>query len=244
MRLASLARGLAIADLPALRLRPFRCPLCGPSVLVRLAAGETAVRCVRCTATPIAMSLASVLQDAVPDLAGRRVYELSARGALVAYLRRGAGTLVTSEFVEGAAPGSAVDGVRVEDVQRLTFADATFDVCTSTEVLEHVPDDARGFAELRRVLAPGGTLAFTVPLVPSRPTVERARLEQGVLRHLEPPEYHADPARGARPILAFRTYGGDIVDRLLAAGFARAAIVMPRAGPWFGHARPVVVAVR
>jgi ubiquinone/menaquinone biosynthesis C-methylase UbiE len=32
-------------------------------------------------------------------------------------------------------------------VQRLSFADASFDLCTSTEVFEHVPDDRAGLRE-------------------------------------------------------------------------------------------------
>jgi SAM-dependent methyltransferase len=42
-------------------------------------------------------------------------------------------------------------------------------------VFEHVPDDARGFSELRRVLRPGGKMLFTVPLFDAPDTVDRVR---------------------------------------------------------------------
>lgn len=57
------------------------------------------------------------------------------------------------------------EGIRLVqgDAQRLPFADATIDKAVSSEVLEHLPDDAAATAELFRVLRPGGTLAVTVP---------------------------------------------------------------------------------
>src|SRR4030095_4706098 len=89
----------------------------------------------------------------------------------------------------------------------------------STEVLEHVPDDRRAFAELHRVLRPGGVFVFTVPLMEAPSTLERARLEKGAVVHLLEPEYHGDRLRGRRAVLAFRTYGMDILDRVGRAGF-------------------------
>jgi len=49
------------------------------------------------------------------------------------------------------------------DVLRLPFADSSLDKVLLTEVLEHLPDDRQGLAEIRRVLRPGGILALTVP---------------------------------------------------------------------------------
>lgn len=55
--------------------------------------------------------------------------------------------------------GAAANG----DATRLPFADGSFDRIIASEVLEHVPDDGAAFAELARVLRPGGTIAVTVP---------------------------------------------------------------------------------
>jgi ubiquinone/menaquinone biosynthesis C-methylase UbiE len=49
------------------------------------------------------------------------------------------------------------------DAMRLPFADATFDYVVCSEVLEHLPDDARAAREILRVLKPGGTCIATVP---------------------------------------------------------------------------------
>jgi SAM-dependent methyltransferase len=55
------------------------------------------------------------------------------------------------------------EDVRVAPVEDLPFADATFDVVTCLDVIEHTPDDRATLAELRRVTRPGGLLVITVP---------------------------------------------------------------------------------
>ena len=46
---------------------------------------------------------------------------------------------------------------------KLPFDDGVFDIVTSFEVLEHLPDDGKAVAEAIRVLKIGGILFFTVP---------------------------------------------------------------------------------
>ena len=53
---------------------------------------------------------------------------------------------------------AAVEG-RVADAQDVPFADDSFDVVVSNHMLYHLPDPARGVAELARVLRPGGVAA-------------------------------------------------------------------------------------
>jgi len=134
--------------------------------------------------------------------------------------------------------------VLCQDVQRLTFEDGSFDLCTSTDVFEHVPDDTRAFAEVFRVLRPGGLAVFTVPLRPDRETIERAVLRDGHVEHRLPAEYHDDHLRGLGQVLCYRNYGRDIVERLTAQGFARAEIIGADSLRWFGLGRPVVLASR
>jgi SAM-dependent methyltransferase len=55
------------------------------------------------------------------------------------------------------------EDVRVARVEELPFDDATFDVVTCLDVVEHTPDDRATLAELRRVTRPGGVLLVTVP---------------------------------------------------------------------------------
>ena len=46
------------------------------------------------------------------------------------------------------------------DAEELPFGDASFDLVFGHAVLHHIPDLARALAEFRRVLRPGGTVAF------------------------------------------------------------------------------------
>jgi SAM-dependent methyltransferase len=48
-------------------------------------------------------------------------------------------------------------------VTDLPFADASFDLVTALDVIEHVDDDQAALRELCRVLRPGGMLLLTVP---------------------------------------------------------------------------------
>ena len=218
-----------------------RCPFCGPTVLVRWADDELAVRCLRCRASAVHLSLGAVLRELRPDLRGRRVLELSSRGPLVRYLRGSGARLTLTERFDDVPPGSLRGGVRCEDVQRLSFADASFDLVTHTDVFEHVEDDAVGFRELRRVLVPGGLTVFSVPLS-AAPTRERVRRGPDGLQYLLPPEYHGDRLRGAGRVLSWRDYGGDIVVRLQQAGFGDARLVPAPPVAWFGRGRMIVVA--
>jgi len=46
------------------------------------------------------------------------------------------------------------------EAERLPFEDETFDLVFGHAVLHHIPDLSQAFAEFRRVLRPGGTIAF------------------------------------------------------------------------------------
>lgn len=239
--LRSFATAASLVDWKALGAWPAACPLCGTTVIVRLCNSAIGVRCLRCAASAITMSLVSVLKKEIVVLGSLHVYELSSRGPLLGWLRRHAGRVTCSEYFDGVPAGEMANGVQCQDVQKLTYDDASFDLCTSTEVFEHVPDDARGFAELHRVLRPGGRLVFSVPMTSANSTVERALIEKGSVRHLLPPEYHSDRIRGQGRVLVYRDYGLDIVDRLMVQGFRDARLVRP-AQPLGGYSIPIVVA--
>lgn len=225
-----------------LRIAREACPPCGGGWQVRLAINEMAVRCLRCGASAVTQSLVEVLGRTVPALDSLDVYELSGAGPLVSYLQPRCRSLTLSEYVEGATPGDIRDGVSCQNVERLTFPAECFDLCTSTEVFEHVEDDRAGFGEIHRVLRPGGCFVFTVPIDLRRDTIERTAVRDGRRVDLLPPEYHADRYRGAK-VLCHRDYGQDVLARLRSAGFSDARIATPQRR-LFGLARPVIVALK
>jgi SAM-dependent methyltransferase len=192
------------------------CNLCG-FVVLRIRGGVFGTRCLGCRSTLLHRAMGLVLAE-IPVADTARVYELSSRGAFVEYLKRRHRQLTLSEYFDDVPPGDFKAGVQCQDVQHLTHPDGAFDVVTSTEVFEHVPDDRRGFHEVHRVLASGGYFVFTVPLFDAERTVERAYRIGASIVHVCPPEYHRDRIRGK--VLAYRNYGRDIRQKLHAAGFA------------------------
>ncbi len=100
---------------------------------------------------------------------GRHAFEAFRRGAQVVALDYEYDELpeVAGLFAAMAADGERTEtsrGVAVNgDATNLGFADDTFDRIIASEVFEHVPDDEAAFAELTRVLRPGGVMAITVP---------------------------------------------------------------------------------
>jgi SAM-dependent methyltransferase len=224
-----------------LRLRLQKCPACGVSVFAKLFDDETGVRCLRCKATPVHLAVIDAVRLLLAKCAVADAYEMSSRGALLKYLRDRIPRVVTSEYLDGVEPGTSRDGMRCEDVQRLSFADEQFDLCTSTEVFEHVPNDIAGFREIHRALRKGGSLVFTVPLSETASTVERATLVDGEIRHRLPAAYHGDRLRGEGKVLVFRDYGLDVCDRVRSAGFGE-AVIHESGKNYFGFSRKAIVA--
>jgi SAM-dependent methyltransferase len=56
--------------------------------------------------------------------------------------------------------------VREGRVEAIPYEDASFDLVTCLDVIEHTDDDVAALAELRRVTRPGGRLVVTVPAHP------------------------------------------------------------------------------
>ncbi len=103
---------------------------------------------------------------------GRHAFEAARRGAHVVALDQAEGEVdgVLGTFVAMAEAGELGVGLSAPsvavvqaDALALPFAEGTFDRVICSEVLEHVPADEAAMSELARVLAPGGTMALTVP---------------------------------------------------------------------------------
>jgi SAM-dependent methyltransferase len=116
-------------------------------------------------------------------------------------------------------------GVTNQNLECLTFDDASLDIVITSDVMEHVRLDDLAHREIYRVLRPGGIYIFTVPhdrswdktLVrvqvtdPTNPTSDVHVLE---------PEYHGDTnSDDDCGVLAYRTYGRDLETTLAGLGF-------------------------
>lgn len=125
-------------------------------------------------------------------------------------------SLAASDFDPAATttPG----GLKSEDLCRLSYPDAAFDLVLTSESLEHVPDLDAALGEIRRVLRPGGRHVFTVPVLPGTPTTSTRTLirPDGTLDHRATPISHPGGDWGY-PV--FTEFGLDLPGLLERAGF-------------------------
>ena len=177
-------------------------------------------RCLKCRANVTNLSLIPVIRQHSERFTVQSCYEMSTYGATLDYLAATFPTVTTSEYHPGVPPGEVVDGIRNEDVQQLSFADASFDVVTCNQVFEHVPDDVQGYAECYRVLRPGGALIFSIPMSRAAVTRQAASIVDGEIVHHMTPEYHDSRLGGPNTALVFWHHSiNDICERVERAGF-------------------------
>ena len=140
-----------------------------------------------------------------------RIYMAEANSVLANFFanRLGPNSLVRSEYYgPDRRSGDVIDGILHQDLQRTSFADASFDVVITNDVFEHIPDAITAEKEVMRILKPGGVYCFTVPFLPaSEHDQVLAELNaDGKIQYLAEPQYHSDPIRPAEGILVYRLF--------------------------------------
>ena len=174
------------------------------------------------------LRLAWQITETLVDLQHDPIYLTEHLTPFAELMRNRAARVVCSEFLgERAKPGSTNrEGVRHEDLTRLSFRDQSFKAVLSFDVFEHIPDYRTALKEVARVVAPGGLFLMTVPLhLGSGPTIVRAEIDSaGRLHHLLPPEYHGDPVDPDKGILCFYHFGWHVLEEMKSAGFQDAMI--------------------
>jgi SAM-dependent methyltransferase len=97
--------------------------------------------------------------------------------------------------------------VRKARLEELPFPDQRFDLILATDVIEHLVDERRALAELRRVAAPGARLVITVPAYSwlwSRHDESHHHQRRYTLRRLRDPV----GASGWEPLVSSYFYSG------------------------------------
>ena len=161
------------------------------------------------------------------------IYATEQWSPLYRHLRRYFPLIQGSEyFVEGSEYlGEAVPigqensaGIRNEDLTSLSFPDESFEVILSFEVLEHISDYGRAFAECARTLKPAGSMLFSVPFdAGAAHNRIRAKVRaKRTIEHLLPHEYHGDPkgSKGCKGSLCFLHFGWEMLQEMSEAGFS------------------------
>ena len=148
-------------------------------------------------------------------LSGLAIYEPGITGPLRPFLRQ-AGRYEQSIYDPEQPSGTRrADGLVYQDLMATGFPDASFDLVVTSDIFEHVRRPFPAFAEIRRILKPGGLHVWTVPIgmPPAGETQARVDTSGPEDRMILPPVYHGSGTDGLS--LVYTDFGRDI-GRLLA----------------------------
>lgn len=215
----SAALGIVIMNAPApffLKIDGY-CPICEKetSFVAKSPWLRGSLFCSTCEngSTPRERAFALVLNEQFPNWRDMDIHESSPMNrGISAKLHKQAAKLVRSQYYEDIPFGDCRDGFRNEDLQQMTFADRSFDLFISLDVMEHIPEPARAFAEIHRTLKPGGAMISTFPVRKAQTIDMEYRVKfapDGTMNHLKKPEYHGNPVSNEGSLVTV-DYGYDI----------------------------------
>lgn len=192
-----------------------QCQICMASMRQR----SLAVALLEVLTERLGTGLDSIAALATHGLGGLRVLDTDNFSALSRLLRSVPGYSRCSFLPERPFGSQIEPHLYNQDLQKLTFGDATFDLVLTSDVMEHVRDCEAAHREIYRVLAPDGAYVFNVPCDLGRShdlvLVDTSTDEDVFLCE---PQYHGDPLSGG--ILAYRVFGRSLLTRLECLGFA------------------------
>lgn len=167
------------------------------------------------------------LYGSLDALRQKDVYLVEALTGFALWMRRQLGEqrLVCSEYLDEAEASYA--DIPHQDLCALSFADGSFDLVLCNELFEHVQHLDRAFAEIARVLRPGGRLLATCPLAfGQEPAIVKALADPhtGKPQLLTEAELHGDPVRPQHGSLVYRIPGWEVLQQLRDAGLDQARL--------------------
>ena len=153
-------------------------------------------------------------------LADFQIYNTETTGSLHNYLKDLKGYIASEYLGHEYSSGEVISGLLHQDLMETSLKDSSLDVVMSSDVFEHIPDPYKAFAEVYRILKPGGRHIFTVPFYSDRYRDEvRAVLsEDGTVNNLLPPIYHGDPIR-SEGILVYVIFSMEMLCKLSDMGY-------------------------
>jgi hypothetical protein len=167
--------------------------------------------CSNCRSIPRWRAVIYLLEKVFPNWRELRIHESSPSGAASVKLRAECKQYVGTHYFPDVAPGGEKRGFRCENLEKMTFDDASFDLVVTQDVFEHVLNPGKAFAEIARILKAGGAHVFTTPCYLGRKSVVRAVDSQEGIRYLEEQVYHGNPIN-AEGSLVVTDWGDDLVE--------------------------------
>lgn len=162
--------------------------------------------CRNCHSIPRQRHINYVLDRYIQNWEVKKLHESSPSNQ---FISQWAKNYSSSQYFEGVAEGVIHNGFRCENLEHLTFADESFDIFITQDVMEHVFHPDKAIQEIMRVLRPGGVHVFTAPK--HKHIIQgyvRSLIENGEVKHLLEPMYHGNPVGDGRALVTW-DYGDD-----------------------------------
>lgn len=192
------------------------CPICEKEKV--FVARESWLRdhyfCEGCGSIPRERAIMNVIQTYYPKWRDLDIHESSPgnRGASVK-MREQCTKYIETQYDLEVKFGNThpTNGYRSEDLENQTFANNSFDLVVTQDVMEHVFNPENVFREIHRTLKNGGAHIFTTPIIRKEsPSLCRAEmLKDGSISHIYPPEYHGNPVSKEGSLVTWH-WGNDI----------------------------------
>jgi SAM-dependent methyltransferase len=169
--------------------------------------------CNQCYSIPRQRAIIVVLNQFFPEWKNLKIHESSPGGSSSTTIEKRCTEYTPTQFFQDVPFGDLKDGIRCENLEKMTFEDNSFDLTITQDVFEHVMNPLAAFKEIERTLKPGGAHVFTMPWYPQlNKTVQRARqLDNGEIEFLEEAIYHGNPIDSKGSLVTF-DWGVDFVD--------------------------------
>lgn len=194
------------------------CPICRSPTMFRAADPwfRDHLMCTRCPAgsVPRERALMLVLERFRPNWRSLRIHESSpAPRGVSALLARECLEYIATQFFPEIPGGQVHRGYRCENIEAQGFADESFDVVVTQDVMEHVFHPNQAYREIYRTLCPGGLYIHTVPIYTEMEHMQKCAIlaDDGNVVHLATPEYHGNPVDESGALVTHR-YGRDLAD--------------------------------
>jgi hypothetical protein len=170
--------------------------------------------CMNCKCKARERALMTTIEKYYPNWKNLAVHESSPikRGASLK-LRKYSTNYLASQYYPSQEFGSMIDGFKNEDLENQTFADETFDIVITQDVMEHIYNPEKAFKEIGRTLKKGGAHIFTVPIINRHMKTEvwATPGANGEANFLKTPEFHGNPVDpNGSPVTMH--WGFDMVD--------------------------------
>ncbi|MEM6680089.1 MAG: class I SAM-dependent methyltransferase [Pseudomonadota bacterium] len=176
------------------------CNICGYRGLFAPVRHKVETWCPACDSRPRHRLMALWIKRAMPLRPGLRILHFAAE-PWMRDIARAAGCVYRTADIN--------DRFDLQlDITQIALPDASYDLVIANHVLEHV-DDRAALSELARILAPGGRMVLTLPIIEGW----EETLELGRLPEREARRYYGDPDH-------LRFYGRDIRERIRQVGLS------------------------